>query len=114
MERRSQRTLGIGDILGSKQTKEQRRYYKRLKKKKKKARKGKPKENEATEEFQRKMINNVKYCRVSQENEDLKVSFWIQQLMSTVTVTRPTYIVGDRSQQKVKKWTGREEVEKEE
>lgn len=101
MERRSQRTLGIGDILGSRQTKEQRRYYKRLKKKK--ARKGKPKENEATEEFQREMINNVKYCRVSQENEDLKVSFWIQQLMSTVTVTRPTYIVGDRSQQKVKK-----------
>lgn len=102
MERRSQRTLGIGDILGSRQTKEQRRYYKRLKKKKK-ARKGKLKENEATEEFQREMINNVKYCRVSQENEDLKVSFWIQQLMSTVTVTRPTYTVGDRSQQKVKK-----------
>ena len=35
MERRSQRILGIGDILGSRQTKEQRRYYKRLKKKKK-------------------------------------------------------------------------------
>lgn len=111
MERRSQRTLGIGDILGSRQTKEQRWYYKRLKKE---ARKGKPKENEATEEFQREMINNVKYCRVSQENEDLQASFWMQQLMSTVTITRPTYIVGDRSQQKVKKWTGCEEVEKEE
>ena len=49
------------------------------------------------------MINNVKYCRVSQENEDLKVSFWMQQLMSMVTVTRPTYVVGDRGQQKVKK-----------
>lgn len=34
MERRSKRILGIGDILGSRQTKEQRRYYKRLKKKK--------------------------------------------------------------------------------
>lgn len=102
MERRSKRILGIGDILGSRQTKEQRRYYKRLKKKKNKnARKGKPKENEATEDFQRGMINNVKYCRVSHENEDLKVSFWMQQLMSTVT--RSTYIVGDRSQQKVKK-----------
>lgn len=100
MERRSQRILGIGDILGSRQTKEQRRYFKRLKKKKN-ARKGKPKENEATEDFQRGMINNVKYCRVSHENEDLKVSFWMQQLMSTVT--RSTYIVGDRSQQKVKK-----------
>ena len=100
MERRSQRILGIGDILGSRQTKEQRRYYKRLKKKKK-TQKGKPKENEATEDFQRGMINNVKYCRVSHENEDLKVSFWMQQLMSTVT--RSTYIVGDRSQQKVKK-----------
>ena len=99
MERRSQRILGIGDILGSRQTKEQRRYFKRLKKKN--ARKGKPKENEATEDFQRGMINNVKYCRVSHENEDLKVSFWMQQLMSTVT--RSTYIVGDRSQQKVKK-----------
>lgn len=72
-----------------------------LKKKNKNARKGKPKENEATEDFQRGMINNVKYCRVSHENEDLKVSFWMQQLMSTVT--RSTYIVGDRSQQKVKK-----------
>ena len=99
MERRSQRILGIGDILGSRQTKEQRRYYKRLKKKK--TQKGKPKENEATEDFQRGMINNVKYCRVSHENEDLKVSFWMQQLMSTVT--RSTSIVGDRSQQKVKK-----------
>lgn len=96
------RILGISDILGSRQTKEQRQYYKRLKKKKK-ARKGKQKENEATEEFQREMINNVKYCRVSQENEDLKVSFWMQQLMSMVTVTRPTYTVGDRGQQKVKK-----------
>ena len=100
MERRSQRILGIGDILGSRQKKEQRLYYKRLKKKKK-TQKGKPKENEATEDFQRGMINNVKYCRVSHENEDLKVSFWMQQLMSTVT--RSTYIVGDRSQQKVKK-----------
>ena len=79
MERRSQRILGIGDILGSRQTKEQRRYYKRLKKK---TQKGKPKENEATEDFQRGMINNVKYCRVSHENEpkSLKIPGTISHL----------------------------------